>query len=540
MFRNKLYLAFALMVVLTLIQAATAVWANQVAAHHVERSRVANQMLAGFISLGADKQRLKVWLAQALLTNDDAPGVRERYLQQMQSHLQKINQLLQQDQQLAQTPDDFSAITTQLKTVSILETNVVVLERSLARKASAPSAPLNAADTWTLLIEIFDNLEGLDLKTLIAQAIDLQQQRSAAAEAQAAAALTQARLLLFSTCGFAVVLALLMAVVLARAMYRPMQQLLAGTSALAQGVLSTRLPEQGQQEFVVLARSFNQLAVSLDRARVQEEAHTRQIEKVVAERTAQLQDAVSKLQQAERMQQRFLGDVSHELRTPATTIRGEAEVALRGTDKSAAEYKESLLRIVESSQLLSSRIDDLLLLVRSDQPLQLRFRDIAVADLWPLWCEQAQRQCAAAQQALVLAPASATMLQQHLFIDMDKTMQALQIVLDNAIRYGQQRPLQMGLQVTHEQLQLSITDQGIGIPPAAQHQLFQRYFRAENARNLRPDGLGIGLALCRTLMQAQHGAVQIQSPAMTEPSGHGGTTVVLSFPLVGEEPEDIT
>ena len=539
MYRNKLYLAFALLLLLTLIQAATAVWANNVAAHHVERSRIANQMLAEFISLGADKQRLKVWLAQALLTNDDAPGVRERYLQQMQSHLLKINQLLQQDQQLAQTPDDFSAITTQLKTISILETNVAVLERSLARKASAPSAPLNAADTWTLLIEIFDNLEGLDLKTLIAQAIELQQQRSGAAEAQAAAALTQARLLLFSTCGVAVILALLMAFILARAMYRPMQQLLEGTSALAQGVLSTRLPEQGQQEFVLLARSFNQLAVSLDRARNQEEAHTREIEKVVAERTAQLQDALSKLQQAERMQQRFLGDVSHELRTPATTIRGEAEVSLRGSDKTALEYKESLLRIVESSQLLSSRIDDLLLLVRSDQPLQLRFRDVAVAEVWPLWCAQAERLCAAAQQQINITPVTTEIMAQHLFIDLDKTTQAFNIVLDNAIRYGKQLPIALTLRQTADQLILAITDQGIGIPRDAQSQLFQRYFRAENARNLRPDGLGIGLSLCQTLMHAQHGSVQVQSPADASNDAKTGTTIMLGFPLVGEETEDM-
>ncbi len=537
MFRHKLYLAFAVLLLMTLIQAATAVWANNVAAHHVERSRIANQMLAGFISLGADKQRLKVWLAQTLLTNDEGPGLRERYLQQMQSHLQKINALLQQDQQLARSADDFSAITTQLKTVSILEANVAILERSLQQKALVPSAPLNAADTWTLLIQIFDNLEGLDLKTLISQAIDLQQQRSAAAEAQAAAALTQARLLLLTTCGFAVVLAVVLAIVLARTMYSPIQQLLAGTSALAQGVLTTRLSEQGQQEFVLLARSFNQLAVSLERARSQEEAHTRQIEDVVSERTAQLQDAVSKLQQAERMQQRFLGDVSHELRTPATTIRGEAEVSLRGTDKSPAEYKESLLRIVESSQLLSSRIDDLLLLVRSDQPLQLRFHDVAVAEVWPLWCEQVQRQCAGAQQPIDISPVAAATLTQHLFIDRDKTMQAIQIVLDNAIRYGRQLPLQLTLSQTATQLVFSLTDQGIGIPAEAQEQLFQRYFRAANARSLRPDGLGIGLALCRTLMQAQHGSVQVHSPA--DPGSGSGTTVLLIFPLVGEDTEDI-
>jgi signal transduction histidine kinase len=212
---------------------------------------------------------------------------------------------------------------------------------------------------------------------------------------------------------------------------------------------------------------------------------------------------------------------------------------LRGADKTALEYKESLLRIVESSQLLSSRIDDLLLLVRSDQPLQLRFRDLPVAEVWPLWCAQAERLCAAAQQPITIQAISADILAQHLFIDVDKTSQALNIVLDNAIRYGKQLPIQLTLHQTADQLILAVTDQGIGIPSDARAQLFQRYFRAENARKLRPDGLGIGLSLCQTLMQAQHGSVQVQSTADTRNDSTVGTTILLSFPLVGEETEDL-
>jgi signal transduction histidine kinase len=112
-------------------------------------------------------------------------------------------------------------------------------------------------------------------------------------------------------------------------------------------------------------------------------------------------------------------------------------------------------------------------------------------------------------------------------------------VLDNAIRYGKQLPIQLTLRQTADQLILAVTDEGIGIPSEARAQLFQRYFRAENARNLRPDGLGIGLSLCQTLMQAQHCSVQVQSPAESSKVGAAGTTILLSFPLVGEETEDM-
>ncbi len=59
-------------------------------------------------------------------------------------------------------------------------------------------------------------------------------------------------------------------------------------------------------------------------------------------------------------------------------------------------------------------------------------------------------------------------------------------------------------------------------------------------RNLRPDGLGIGLALCRSLMQAQHGQVLLESPTRQADGSLRGSKVSLIFPFVGEEIEDLT
>jgi len=532
MFRHRLYVAFAVLALLTVVQAAAALWAGHVASQQAEHSRIANQMLVEFIKLGADKQRLKVWLAQALLTQENNTDARERYLQKMQNNLREINQLLIQDQQLAQTADDFAAIHAQLKTLSILETNVTALERSLQKKAAVLNGPLSAAQTWTLLIQIFDNLEGLDLKTLIADAIALQEQRASTAESKAAEALHHAKQLVIITCLLTVVLAMLAAFMLSRTMYQPMQRLLQATDDLAQGMFERRLPEAGAFEFKQLANRLNLLASHLQQAKLNEAAHTKHIEQVVAERTAQLQEAVGRLQQADQMQQRFFADVSHELRTPATTIRGEAEVALRGQDKTVADYKDSLLRIVDTSQQLSRRIDDLLLLIRSEQPLQMRFHQHALPMLWSRWCALATR-VAAANHLKFSAIEKVQPTTQQLFLDADKTDQALQILLDNAVRYGAGNPIELWLEVVGDQVHVAVRDYGIGVSADAQFDIFQRYYRADNARALRPDGMGIGLALCRSLMQAQHGDVTLQLPA---PDAHG-SLFILCFPLVDDEPE---
>lgn len=517
MFRTKLYLAFFTLVLITILQAGLASWAGQVASVQVERGRIANQMLTEFIALGADKQRLKVWLAQALLTKEAPLEQRDHYLARMQQNLQQIHNLLLQDQGLAQNADDYQVIAQQLKNLSILETNVDALKRSLLAKSRQQQiAPRSEADIWRLLIQTFDNLEGLDLKKLIAESIAIQKQRSAAAEQAASKALQQTKVLLIGCGLFGVLAAAIFAFLLARTSYRPLQSLLEGTAAISRGDLAYRLPEQGNAEFALLSRSFNQMAAALERAHHAEIAQIQQTEHIVHERTAQLQQALQELQHAETQQQQFLADVSHELRTPATAIRGEAEVMLRGHDKSSDEYKDSLLRIVDTSAQLSNRIDELLMLVRGDRQLQIRFKQYRLAQLWPQWQALAQRVEQSSGIPLHWPALDDATLQVALYVDAERCLQALQIVLDNAVKYGQGQPIWVSLQPIMNdrqspQLALHVYDAGIGIPAAEQHRLFERYYRASNAQQQRPDGLGIGLSLCRAIMHAQHGDVMILS-----------------------------
>lgn len=528
MFRSKLYMAFFLLLVITLLQAGLAIWASSLASYHVERSRVANQMLAEFITLGADKQRLKVWLAQSLLVKDTTVEQRDKYLKQMQLSLSNLNDLLLHDQRLSEHPEDFSAIGQQLKSLSILETNVAALEQSLKNKQVKPE---HEAEIWRLLIQTFDNLEGLDLKHLIADSIELQRKRSAEAETKAATALQRVKLLVIALSLFGAASAVTLAVILTRALYQPIQQLLTGTSALSNGQLNYRLPEQDHSEFSTLARSFNQMASGLERARRQEEDHTRRVEQEVTERTRQLQHALEQLQHAEQQQQRFLADVSHELRTPATAIRGEAEISLRGGDKSPEFYKDSLLRIADTSVQLSRRIDDLLMLVRGSQQLNLRCRTVVLGDFWAQLQALTQRLSSSHSIQISCTSLPTAVAKTALWLDPDTLLQALQIILDNAVRYsGNERIVTVGVEIADE-CKIWVRDYGIGIAPEDLPLVFKRYFRAANARNLRPDGLGIGLSLCETLIRSLHGSIELTS----EPQQ--GTTVTVILPLIEDDTE---
>jgi signal transduction histidine kinase len=116
-----------------------------------------------------------------------------------------------------------------------------------------------------------------------------------------------------------------------------------------------------------------------------------------------------------------------------------------------------------------------------------------------------------------------------LWIDPDKLLQALQIILDNAIRYsGKQKIVNVNIQI-EDQCRIWVRDYGFGIASDDLPNVFKRYFRAENARDLRPDGLGIGLSLCETLVNSQHGTIELLSEQ------DQGTTVAVNLPLIEED-----
>lgn len=529
MYRNRLLFALSVLVALCIVQAVVAVWSSNVAREHMQRSQVANQLLSEFITLGADKQRLKVWLAQYLLTTDQATDERDRLLQQMQRSLIVLDELLARDQQLAVNQQDITDIREQVRILSILEVNVATLAQSLQQE---PAANGNEAQTWTLLIETFDRLEGLDLRRLIAQAIERQRTRSEQAETAAVDAIARARLIVAGLALIGSLLACVFAYILLKGLYAPLSRLLEGTSALVAGNFKYRVAAIDDKEFRDLASSFNDMAATIDAANMREARHRQEIELEVAQRTAQLQHAMENLRQAEVRQKQFLADISHELRTPATSIQGEAEIALRGTDKQASEYQFSLRQIVAASKDLAKRIDELLMLIRDDQKLgQVTLTPMQAPELVQALVDQAQSFATVSQRNIEVACDLADADACDVAVELDKLLQAWQIILDNAVKYSPPNSLirvliDVASEMNTTYVNVSVTDRGIGIKSDDIGRVTERNFRAQNARQARPDGLGIGLALAQTIVSQHQARLRIESQV------NQGTCVTLQLPTL--------
>ncbi len=515
MFRRQLTLSLSLLATAAVLQGLGAAAALHVTQQQVERGRVASDIRTGFVELSATKQRLRTWVAQRQQGAGADEAVRQALQQEMRSTLDRLQSLATAAVALDNNKANRVEHLRRQDSLSVLSASVADLKDTVS--AVEPLAPgADAQQAWQALSAVFDRAQGRDLRELIADSVareDAAVQRERAAADVSLARMRSFWLVMAATLGL---MAAASAVYFARALRKPLDRLSEGARALHQGQLQHRIPLEGADEFSAVARSMNDMAAELERHRAREAEQRQQLEEQVHARTAELSEALDALRQADGRRRQLFADVSHELRTPTTAILGEAEITLRGLDRPAEEYKATLRRIVGTSRQLAAVIDDLLSVARSDMDaLSLVKRPVSLADV----VHEAQAQAAALGTARgvklqVQAPDEAPA---WVLADAQRLRQLLLILLDNAVRYSPPAgvvrlslcpaPAPAGA----HSCCIEVADEGIGIAAHELPQVFERHFRGEAARRLRPDGSGLGLAIAQALARAHNGRVELFS-----------------------------
>ncbi len=249
-------------------------------------------------------------------------------------------------------------------------------------------------------------------------------------------------------------------------------------------------------------------------------------QKVPSELTelAQILNAMfARLQAAFEQQTRFTADASHELRTPLAVLRTHVESALR-QPRTPEEYQETLEVCLQAAKRMSGLVQGLLTLARVDSgKLDLR---LTVIDLAPLTAECVQLLQPLATEKDVniethLRPAS-------VLGDGSQLTQVVTNLLANAIQYN--RPdgsVDIHLDCDQSSATLRVKDTGPGIPAEARPRLFERFFRIDEARARTTGGNGLGLAICKSIVQAHQGEIGC------EPGPDGkGTVFWIRLPVV--------
>ena len=308
----------------------------------------------------------------------------------------------------------------------------------------------------------------------------------------------------------AVAASLVSGLLLERSLKKPITLLAEGTEAVAQGRLDHRIDYNSNDELGTLARRFNTMAATQEEQRKLLLGARSDLERQVAERTAELAAANKRLTDLNRLRVRFLADISHELRTPLTVLRGEAEIALRHGPKPEAVYRDALERIVAQASDMTRLVEDLLFISRSESDtLRFEMRPAILQDV----VAGAMREVEVLRRHKRLAiEAACPAWPVRIEADPQRLRQAFTILLDNAVKYspaGGAVTVKVAAAGGHGEV--VVRNEGDGIPAEELPHVFERFYRGRAPGASSQQGSGLGLAIARWLVEKHGGDIAITS-----------------------------
>ena len=219
-----------------------------------------------------------------------------------------------------------------------------------------------------------------------------------------------------------------------------------------------------------------------------------------------LTGTVEELRRASRLKDHFLQNVNHELRTPLTSIVGWTDLLEEG-DIDEATVQRGLKQVRQSARVLLALIDDLLDLARMDRgALALVLRSVSLPDVFARSLDTVRLMAKARGVVLIQAPLPENM--SLVRADPLRLQQILWNLLANAIKFTP-RHGRVILRVDREpeRYLISVEDDGIGIPESELPHIFERFRQVDGSPTRRHPGMGIGLALARSLVELHGGTI---------------------------------
>jgi signal transduction histidine kinase len=283
---------------------------------------------------------------------------------------------------------------------------------------------------------------------------------------------------------------------------QPVRELVGATQEFSRGVLDARVPIRSQDEIGALEVNFNHMADQLEAS---------------IEADAELRQRAEDLLAANRD---LIANVSHELRTPIALIRGHVE-ALQSDPAQIEAYSRIALRETDRLERL---VEDLFQLTRLEsRRVELKVEDVDAGSI----VREAIESLAGPAKRDAGLTLTAQVEESSLICkcDRQRLVQVIQNLIRNAIRFTPQGGIIVGTaERVDDSIAISVHDTGVGIPPEALPNIFQRFFRAEQSRSRGAGGSGLGLAIAKELVEAMGGTISVASIV------DEGSTFTISLP----------
>jgi len=235
---------------------------------------------------------------------------------------------------------------------------------------------------------------------------------------------------------------------------------------------------------------------------------------------------ITRFREAEEMKSTFISVISHELKTPVSLIKGYASTLAReDANWDIATVREGLQVIDEEADRLNALINNLLDASRIQAgAFKLEKGDVALPSLAEKVVESFRLQTTAHHFVLDFPPDYPVISG-----DEERLRQVLNNLLSNAIKYAPAGgEVRVGGWSDGQNATVYVADQGIGIPPEEQGKLFQRFYRVDSSLRRGTQGAGLGLYLCKSIVEAHGGRIWLRSEPGKE------TTVFFTLPLDDE------
>lgn len=294
--------------------------------------------------------------------------------------------------------------------------------------------------------------------------------------------------LLLIAMGGAIGFALVLSVLFARSLSKPLREIAAAIQSMSRGNLEQQVPVRSRDEIGQVAAAFNQMSAHLARANF--------------------------------LRRQMTADIAHELRTPLSVVVGYLASLSEGL---LAPNPERFKIMHDEAQHLQRLVEDLRILSLADAgELPLNRQPVAPGELVNLAAAAFSHQ---AEQRHIRVSVQVEPDVPLLNADPDRILQVLSNLLSNALRHTPEGGrVTLAAQMHDGRIRLSVQDTGQGIEPDHLPHVFERFYRADSSRHQVRDESGLGLAIARSIVEAHGGEISAQS-TLGE-----GTTIVMDFP----------
>ena len=340
---------------------------------------------------------------------------------------------------------------------------------------------------------------------------------------------------------------------------QPLERMIKKTTQIAKGNFHIRVKVGSKDELGELAKSFNKMTASLEKYEEKMRRYSKELERKVRERTRELDKKVQelektkvalmnlaedlektnkKLREAQRKlkksfkelkkldieKDRFISIAAHELKTPLTALHGFSQLLQDERIARNPEKRKKFLKIIEEETMrLGNLVTNVLELSRFDLgTLKITIEEVNIPELLNSVKEQMVEN--AKEKGLKLKVEIDEKLPK-IKTDKEKLREILINLVHNSIKFTEKGGIKIGCKKVGDYVEFSVADTGLGIPKKSQSKIFTRFFQVESPYTRKTKGSGLGLSVCKALVEVLGGKIWFKSKVGK------GTTFYFTIPI---------